>query len=160
MIEKVISGAQTGADRGGLLAAMDLGIPIGGWCPRGRKAEDGAIPPEFNPLQETLTSDYPVRTECNVRDSDVTVIFSWGPRLSRGSLLTERMARDYDKPIAIVDAKNSTDEDAAVIVRTLIDSSKAKVVNVAGSRESKAPGIQSKVKSIMKLALKSQGGIV
>jgi len=55
MIEQVVSGGQTGADRAGLDAAMALGIPVGGWCPRGRRAEDGPIPAIY-PLTETSLS--------------------------------------------------------------------------------------------------------
>jgi hypothetical protein len=59
---KVISGGQTGVDRGALEAAMGMGIPHGGWCPRGRLAEDGIIPARYE-LWETDTADYAARTE-------------------------------------------------------------------------------------------------
>ena len=153
MIEKVISGAQTGADRGGLLAAKALGIPTGGWCPRGRLAEDGVIPAEFNTLQETLTPDYPTRTEWNVRDSDATVLFTWGIRLTPGSRLTENLAKRYDKPISRFDIKDADEDGVATIIKVFLEHVDAKVVNIAGSRESKAPGIQAKVERILRLAL-------
>ena len=73
MITKIISGGQTGADRGGLDAAMHCDWPHGGWCPKGRKAEDGVIPVEYH-LTEMLTSAYLPRTQANVIDSDATVI--------------------------------------------------------------------------------------
>lgn len=40
MITKLISGGQTGADRGGHNAAIHCGLPHGGWCPCARKAEE------------------------------------------------------------------------------------------------------------------------
>lgn len=61
MIERVISGGQTGADRGGLDAAIDLGLPHGGFCPKGRRAEDGVIPGRYQ-LEETESADYTERT--------------------------------------------------------------------------------------------------
>ncbi|HIJ33428.1 MAG TPA: hypothetical protein HPP65_03370, partial [Gammaproteobacteria bacterium] len=61
-MEKIISGAQTGVDRAGLDAAMDLGIPTGGWCPAGRRAVDGVIPEKYNTLTETKARSYSVRT--------------------------------------------------------------------------------------------------
>jgi len=76
-LDKIISGGQTGADRAGLDAAMELNIPIGGWCPKGRKAEDGPIADKY-PLQETTSGDYRVRTEKNVKDSEGTIIFTIG----------------------------------------------------------------------------------
>ena len=74
---KIISGGQTGADRGGLDAAMDLGIEHGGWCPKGRRAEDGRIPDRYT-LEETTSTDYTVRTEKNVEWADGTVVFTFG----------------------------------------------------------------------------------
>ena len=73
-ITKIISGGQTGADRAALDWARERGIPHGGWCPKGRRAEDGVIPYSYN-LEENSISAYAVRTEWNVRDSDATVSF-------------------------------------------------------------------------------------
>ena len=77
MLKKIISGGQTGADRAGLDVALDAGFPCGGWCPKGRKAEDGRIPDKY-PLTETGSADYLKRTEKNVVDADGTVIFTFG----------------------------------------------------------------------------------
>ena len=84
---KIVSGGQTGADRAGLDWAISMGIPHGGWCPRGRKAEDGVIPARYQ-LTETKSADYLTRTRWNVRDSNATVIFTLKPTLSGGSLRT------------------------------------------------------------------------
>ena len=77
MIKKIISGGQTGADRGALDAALKLDFPCGGWCPKGRRAEDGPLDPKY-PLMDTPGSDYETRTEWNVRDSDGTLILTHG----------------------------------------------------------------------------------
>ena len=74
-IIKIVSGGQTGADRGGLDASIHCELPHGGWCPKGRKAEDGRIPDKYQ-LVEMSTSDYLSRTEANVVDSDATVVFT------------------------------------------------------------------------------------
>jgi hypothetical protein len=78
LVEKIVSGGQSGADIAALDFAIERGIPHGGWCPRGRKAEDGTIDPRCN-LQETPSGDYIQRTEWNARDSDGTVVFSIAP---------------------------------------------------------------------------------
>lgn len=83
-MEKIVSGGQTGVDRAGLDFAIALGIPHGGWCPKGRKAEDGPIDNRYQ-LQETPRADYLQRTEWNVRDNDGTVIFTVNATLSGGS---------------------------------------------------------------------------
>jgi putative molybdenum carrier protein len=78
---KIVSGGQTGADRAALDWALARGVPCGGWCPKGRKAEDGPIDLKY-PLKETPSSSYLQRTEWNVRDSDATVVFSIEPTLT------------------------------------------------------------------------------
>ena len=79
MIDKIVSGGQTGADRAALDVALELGLSTGGWIPRGRRAEDGAIPERYEELVESDSESYERRTELNVRDSDATVVFSFGP---------------------------------------------------------------------------------
>ena len=84
---KIVSGGQTGADRAALDWAINNGVLYGGWCPKGRTAEDGPIDSGYQ-LQESHSSNYLQRTEWNVRDSDGTVIFSVGKRLSGNSFET------------------------------------------------------------------------
>ena len=91
MIEKIISGGQTGADRAALDFAIYHDIPHGGWCPKGRLAEDGVIEPRYQ-LRETSTKNYPERTEKNVREADGTVIFTIAPKLTGGSNKTAQLA--------------------------------------------------------------------
>lgn len=147
-LEKVISGAQTGGDRGGLKAAIAVGISIGGWCPKNRRAEDGRIP-DIYPLQETPSSDYPQRTEWNARDSDATVVFGWGVPLGRGSKLMVSLCEKYRKPVCVIDAQKLTEEEAADRIVEFINDTDPKVLNIAGSRESKAFGIEAKVERVI-----------
>jgi predicted Rossmann-fold nucleotide-binding protein len=78
MISKIISGGQTGVDQAALDVAIALGIPHGGWIPKGRKTENGALPDKYR-LKEMSTSSYAKRTEQNVIDSEGTLIISLGP---------------------------------------------------------------------------------
>jgi hypothetical protein len=70
---KIVSGGQTGADRAALDWALAHSVACGGWCSKGRKAENGPIDPKY-PLKETPSDVYIQRTEWNVRDSDATVV--------------------------------------------------------------------------------------
>src|SRR5947209_2719151 len=97
VIKKIISGGQTGADRAALDIAINLGIPHGGWCQRGRLAEDGFIDERYQ-LTETPDADPAQRTEWNLRDSDGTVIFSITVKLSGGSAKSEDFARKHRRP--------------------------------------------------------------
>jgi hypothetical protein len=78
LIAKIVSGGQTGADRAALDVAIGLGIATGGWVPRGRRAEDGAVPGRYVGMDETESPDYAERTRLNVRDSDATLILAFG----------------------------------------------------------------------------------
>src|SRR3954465_11888189 len=94
----IISGGQTGADRAALDFAIAHGLPHGGWCPRGRRAEDGAIPPQYL-LEETTQTHYAQRTRRNIRESDATLIFSIRPVVKGGTRLTMELARHLEKPV-------------------------------------------------------------
>ena len=91
MIEKIISGGQTGADQAALDAAIKLGIPHGGWIPKGRLTENGPLPPDKYNLIEMPTDSYPERTKKNIRESDGTLILSHG-MITGGSEYTQKMA--------------------------------------------------------------------
>ena len=94
----IVSGGQSGADRAALDFAIEHGIPHGGWCPKGRLAEDGPIGSRYQ-LKETPSDNYVQRTEWNVRDSDGTAVFSIGEILTGGSKKTVELARKHDKPV-------------------------------------------------------------
>ena len=141
----IVSGGQTGADRGGLDAALYCSIPHSGWCPKNRKAEDGKIPIKYN-LQEMPTEGYLPRTQRNVIDSDATLIFTYG-ELEGGSLKTFEFAIKHNKPYLHVDLiKLKRQESVEVIVNWLeVNCPEKCVLNVAGSRASKATGIEKVV---------------
>ena len=146
-VKRIISGGQTGADRGGLDAAIDLGIPHGGWCPKGRRAEDGAIPSKYR-LRESESPDYPVRTEQNVLSSHGTVVFTFG-RPKAGSALTIRLARKHKKPVIHIDLEQRSPGDAVNRLREWIEENGVAILNVAGSRESNAAGLEKLVHKIV-----------
>src|SRR5271165_3429842 len=124
---KIVSGGQTGVDRAALDVALELALPCGGWCPRGRKAEDGAIPARY-PLAETPAAEYAQRTEWNVRDADATLVLTRG-KPSGGTALTIDLARRLGKPCLVIDLDDQPDTG---MVRTWIESQKVGVLNVAG----------------------------
>ena len=95
---KIVSGGQTGVDRAGLEAAIALGLPYGGWVPKGRLAEDGVVPLKYAGMQEHTSSNYAVRTKANVRDSDATLIIAPSLPLSGGTMLTLRTAERLHRP--------------------------------------------------------------
>lgn len=138
LVDKIVSGGQTGVDRAALDVALIVGIPCGGWCPRGRKAEDGPLPPHY-PLTETESDDYAVRTQWNVRDSDGTMILSPWP-LTGGTLLTQRIAERTGRPWTAVDPHDIND---VALVADWLAANKIRVINIAGPRESQQPGIYS-----------------
>ncbi len=137
MIEALVSGGQTGADRAALDVAIRHSFPHGGWCPAGRKAEDGPIGGQYN-LSETPGTKYVQRTEWNVRDSDGTVVFMFGARAMGGSLRTIEFARKYGKPCVHI-CRSSYQP--ALYLQRFAELHKIKRLNVAGSRQSKDPGI-------------------
>jgi hypothetical protein len=136
MLSTIVSGGQTGVDRGALDAAITSGIGHGGWCPRGRKAEDGTIPAYFL-LRETPSARYAERTEWNVRDSGGTLVLSRG-LIRGGTRLTLELARRYGRPCLVV--KLDGTQDAAAAVKWIREWN-IEVLNVAGPRESTNPGI-------------------
>lgn len=140
---KIISGGQTGVDRGALDAARVLGLPHGGSCPRGRLAEDGRIPDEY-PLVELDTPEYPARTERNVLDADATLILCRGA-VTGGTALTRRLARKHQRPLLVVSLLATDDgkleETLAGKIREWLARCRPRTLNVAGPRESHCRGI-------------------
>jgi len=132
----IVSGGQTGADRAALDWALRHGIRCGGWCPHGRRAEDGVIASRY-PLTETPSRDYRQRTRWNVRDTDPTVIFSIDAGLEGGSLLTRELATQRAKPWLHL----HPGVDAVALLRRFLTVHRPRVLNVAGPRAAKAPGI-------------------
>ena len=138
-LEKIVSGGQTGVDRGALDAALERQFPCGGWCPKGRLAEDGPIDKAY-PLNETPTANYPERTELNIRFSDGTLILTEGP-LTGGTALTERLAIKHGRPVLVIELSDPT---GLAKAHTWIMRKDLRILNVAGPRESGSPGIQER----------------
>jgi hypothetical protein len=138
-VKKIVSGAQTGADRAALDWAIARGLPHGGWCPKGRKAEDGPIAARYE-VQETPSADYLQRNEWNVRDSEGTAIFTMTPELGRGSARTVKYAAKMGKPCIHLHADMGAGR-CVELLQEFLSSNPVKVLNVAGSRGSNEPEV-------------------
>lgn len=146
MIRKIISGGQTGADQGGLEAAEALGLETGGKMPRGFRTEKGpnpALAKKFG-LAELASDEYPPRTRYNVFDSDGTVLF--GNVNEPGTRMTRQLCKKSDKPYLVIE---TFDDYSYRLFGTFLDMYEIEVLNVAGNRESKYPGLQAQVKDFL-----------
>jgi hypothetical protein len=148
---KIISGGQTGADRAALDWVIKHSISHGGWYPKGRKAKDGPINARYL-LKETPSSHYLQRTEWNVRDSDGTVIFSVGKRLSGNSVKTLDFAIDRRKPYLHLSAVFK--DHAASKLKKSLQQNDIRVLNVAGPWASKEPTVAEFVIATLDAAFK------
>ncbi|MBX3439078.1 MAG: putative molybdenum carrier protein [Planctomycetaceae bacterium] len=135
-IIRIVSGGQTGVDRAALEVALQLGLPCGGWCPRGRRAEDGRIPDRF-PLTEASSDRYDVRTRLNVEESDGTLVLTMGDPVG-GTALTVATAERVGKPLLVLDLDIQPRPD---LVREWLSLHSIGTLNIAGPRESTSPGI-------------------
>ncbi len=135
-------------DRAALDIALELGIAAGGWCPAGRRAEDGRIGDRY-PLTESSSRQYAERTRLNVRDSDGTLILYRG-EMSGGTAYTQRCAREHGRPLLVFNLQNNLDRRRfdAWLTRHRIQ-----VLNVAGPRESQRPGIYEAACAALRLLL-------
>lgn len=139
MLRKIVSGAQTGVDRAALDAALDAGFPCGGWCPRGRRAEDGRLDPRY-PVVETRSARYIERTRLNVSDSDGTLVLTRGvPR--GGTAATIAAAHGCARPHLVVDLDATDTPQAVASIRSWIEASAIETLNVAGPRASGHPDV-------------------
>jgi len=138
-LKRIISGGQTGVDRAALDAAMDSGLEIGGWCPRGRKALDGVIHAKY-PLTETRGKSYQTRTKWNVRDSDATLILCLGEP-SGGTALTIKHCEKLGKPFYVHKLNSEYGTYVGGVdfggVGNGLSHQNIQVLNVAGPREGK-----------------------
>jgi hypothetical protein len=147
-LQRIISGGQTGVDRAALDVAIALGLSCGGWVPRGRRAEDGRVPERY-PLRETVAFSYAKRTRLNVRDADATLILTRG-EATGGTALTISFARRLLRPYLIVDLDAAT---APAAARARLIELRVRVLNVAGPRESGAPGIYAEARDFLNALL-------
>jgi hypothetical protein len=139
MLSKIVSGGQTGVDRAALDVAIKLGIPHGGWVPKGRLAEDGPISESYR-MRETSAAVYSERTEKNVIDSDGTLIISRG-ELIGGSQTTREMAIQHERPWLHIDLSQTSAFLSAVRIVEWLNAHRIRILNVAGPRASKDPRI-------------------
>lgn len=133
---KIISGGQTGVDRAALEVAIELNLPHGGWCPRGRRAEDGPIDARFQ-LQETEQYEYRFRTERNILDSDGTLVLH-RQAVHGGTALTIQLARLHHRPLCVIDLKQKR---LPGYLEDWLVTHDIRILNVAGPRESTDPGV-------------------
>ena len=133
----IVSGGQTGVDRAALDAALKAPVPCGGWCPAGRKAEDGPIPARY-PLKEMPGADYLARTRQNVADSDATLVITFGTP-SGGTRRTVEFCQRQKKPYLVLDGARLTATKAAEQAHGWITRSRIAILNVAGPRASGEP---------------------
>jgi hypothetical protein len=147
VLAKIISGGQSGVDRGALDAALESQLPCGGYCPRGRRAEDGPIDSRY-PMDELDSPRYPDRTEANVRAADATLILTRGAP-SGGTALTAELARRHSCPMLVIDLADCDEGQAAKAIASWLRDEGIEILNVAGPRESGAPGIAAAARRVM-----------
>ena len=141
---RIVSGGQTGVDRAALDVALALSMDCGGWCPRGRRAEDGPLDDRY-PLRETPLRRYDQRTDWNVRDSNGTLIL-YRARLHGGTRLTWVRARQRQRPCRLVDL----DRDPGIEpVMEWVRRHRIRILNVAGPRESSHPGVYDRARAFL-----------
>ena len=149
-LQKIVSGGQTGVDRAALDAARVHGVSVGGWCPQGRRAEDGPIPEEY-PLRETPSGEYEQRTAWNVRDSDGTLLIA-PPSLAGGTARTRTEAEKQGKPVLHV---RPADPVPVPMIRAWGTENDVQVLNVAGPRASEVDGIYGVARALLDDLLKA-----
>jgi hypothetical protein len=131
-LSKIVSGGQTGVDRGALDAAMAVGFACGGWCPGDRMAEDGVIPEKY-PLMPLPNGGDRERTRLNVSDSDGTAILFY-ESLSDGTRLTRNLCALLKRPYVLVDARKLSGSEAVAAVVGFVEKNGIQTLNVAGPR--------------------------
>ena len=139
---KIVSGGQTGVDRAALDVAIELGLEYGGWCPKGGWAEDFHQPPgllaHYPQLQSTPLKNPEQRTDWNVRDADATLILTRGSVRSKGTHL-------------LLDVQDPDRQRKAM--PWLESLGTIQVLNIAGPRESEAPGIYEEARRFLRQVL-------
>jgi hypothetical protein len=151
-LRTIASGGQTGVDRAALDVALEYGLEIRGWVPKGRLAEDGSIPARYAGLCEADSADPAVRTVLNVHDSDATLIVSRGP-LSGGTRLTLEEALRCRRPVLHLDLAQVSATEAVAQLRAWLRDVDPRTLNVAGPRASEKPGIGERAAALLRAVL-------
>jgi len=151
IVEKIISGGQTGADLAALDVALEYGIPHGGWVSRGRRNEKGTLLNRYR-MKELSSINYPKRTELNVMDSDGTLILSHG-KLSGEPALASRLVMKHGRPSLHVDLQDMTEYKAVAIIKSWIETREIKVLNVTGPKASEDSRIYGATERVLKSVL-------
>ena len=154
-IQKLISGGQTGVDRAALDVAIKLGAAHGGWCPKGRLAEDGPIDACYA-VTETPGAEPDQGAEWNVRDADATLVLAYGP-LAGDTLQTCRFAEGYGRPWLAIDLEQESPPLAGRRIRRWLAETGCAVLNVAGPRRSEAPVAYARAYEALRAGLGRQG---
>jgi hypothetical protein len=151
---RIVSGGQTGVDRAALDVAIALGLPYAGWCPAGGRAEDLPDPPgllaAYPELIETADDDPRQRTVWNVRDSDATLVVTRPEVTSPGTALAVVTAQRLGRSLLVLHTEAGADELESWL--RLLGPDVA--LNVAGPRESQAPGIYAEATWLLTHALR------
>jgi hypothetical protein len=149
----LVSGGQTGVDRAALDAARAVGVSVEGWVPAGRTAEDGTIPSRYRGLVETPTGDPAERTRWNVRDADAVLLVLRGPPKG-GTLLALESARELGRPVLELDLSRRSEASAAGALQGWLRRRRLPLrLNVAGPRESEAPGVYEEARRVLEQGL-------
>ena len=150
------SGGQTGADRAALDWAIRHGVAHGGWCPKGRRAEDGPLADRYQ-LKETESAGYRQRTKRNIMDCDATLVVNLG-ELDGGTLETVKLAKRYGKPSLLLQLDEMALSDAANQLRAWLEAEQPQSLNIAGPREEKRPGVYNLTVALLELCrLRDEG---
>jgi len=147
---KIITGGQTGVDRGALDFALDYGYPSGGFCPKSRKSEKGKIPKKY-PLIELESNEYIDRTKKNISISDGTLIIKDNQPLGEGTMNTLELCKKYKKPFFIAEINLQPEGYYKFISWLKINNISG--LNIAGNRESQSPGIAKKAYTLLEFLL-------
>lgn len=145
---KIISGGQTGADRAAIDTAICLGLDYGGSIPKGRRAEDGPIDTKYDQMTELESKNYKARTEKNVIDADATLIFTTGTPTG-GTERTVKYAAKHGKAYLLIDLNIIGMNEIVEMINNWLLKNHPQILNIAGPRESKSPGIHDRVKNIL-----------
>lgn len=149
----IVSGGQTGVDQGALDAALELGFACGGWCPAGRRAENGTVPLRY-PLREMESGGYWQRSRRNIEDSDGTLILYFG-ELEGGTERTVRHCTAVGKPCQVVNGDEVSPLRAAELAGLFVKEHGIIHLNVAGPRASKCVQAKAYAHAAVKALLES-----